>query len=143
MIIRRSTLTVTPHLNFRGQARAALDFYKQVFEGEQMLVTYGDMGQAAPGEENQVMWGQVASDDGFRIMAFDVLAARPFDAGANAFFVALRGSSSDEIEARWKALAYGATILKPLGPAPWSALYGMLTDCFGVTWIVDVEQGTA
>ena len=76
-------------------------------------------------------------------MAFDVPAARPFDAGANAFFVALRGSSSDEIEARWKALADGATILQPLGPAPWSALYGMLTDRFGVTWVVDVEQGAA
>jgi PhnB protein len=137
-------LTVTPHLNFRGQARAALDFYKQVFGGEQMLVTYGDTGQAsAPDEAGQIMWGQVSSGDGFRIMAFDVLAARRYDAGANAFFVALQGSSPDKIEARWKELADGATILRPLGRAPWSALYGMLTDRFGVTWVVGVEQGAA
>lgn len=35
------TITITPHLNFRGQARAALDFCRQVFGGEQVLVTYG------------------------------------------------------------------------------------------------------
>lgn len=134
--------TVTTHLNFNGQARAALDFYKAVFEGQQTILTYDAMGHpeiaAAP---DQVMWGQVATDDGFRIMAFDVQAGRPYDVGRNAFFVSLRGSSAGEVQKRWSALAEGATILHPIGPSAWSPLYGMLTDRFGVTWIVDVEPG--
>ena len=135
------TLTVTPHLNFRGQARAALDFYQQVFGGDKVLVTYGDIGQASgPDEASQILWGQVSSGAGFRIMAFDVLAARPYDAGTNAFFISLRGSSPNEIEARWKELTDGATIQQRLARAPWSALYGMLTDRFGVTWVVDLQQ---
>ena len=131
--------TVTPHLNFRGQARAALSFYKDVFGGEQVVMTYGQMGQGSGGEMEQVMWGQVASPDGFRIMAFDVLEPRPYDPGANAFFVSVRSASAAETRARWDALSAGATILQPIGEAPWSELYGMLTDRFGVTWIVDVE----
>ena len=133
------SLTVTPHLNFRGEARAALDFYRQVFGGEQTLMTYGAMGQpqlaASP---DHVIWGQVVSNDGFRIMAFDVRTDQPHDTGTNAFYVSLRGSSADKVQRRWTALAEGATILQPIGPSAWSPLYGMLVDRFGVTWIVDV-----
>lgn len=134
------TLAVTPHLNFAGQARAALDFYAHAFGGETTVMTYGAMGQAeratAP---NDVIWGQVASDDGFRVMAYDVQAGHDYDAGTNAFFVSVRGTSVDEVQSRWDALTDGATILQPIGPSPWSAAYGMLTDRFGVTWILDVE----
>ena len=134
------TFAVTAHLNFRGQARAALDFYKEVFGGEQVLMTYGAMGQAeVAASPDDIIWGQVATADGFRIMAFDLQAERPYDPGKNAFFISLRGSFSAEVEARWAALAVGATILHAIGPAPWSALYGMLTDRFGITWIIDVE----
>lgn len=137
------SLSVTTHLNFRGDAREALAFYHAIFGGEQVLVTYADLGQAdVPDEADQIMWGQVASADGFRIMAFDVPSARPFEAGSNAFFVSLRGTAAAEIEARWTALAAGATILHGLGPAPWSPLYGMLKDRFGITWILDVAQAS-
>ena len=37
-----------------------------------------------------------------------------------------------------RALSDGATVLQPLGPSRWGALYGMLKDRFGITWIVDV-----
>ncbi|WBO23835.1 VOC family protein [Sphingomonas abietis] len=134
------TFAVTTHLNFRGQARAALDFYQRVFGGEQTLMTYAAMGQpdlaASP---DHIIWGQVVADDGFRIMAFDVQAGRNYDTGTNAFFVSLRGSSADDVRQRWTALAEDATILAPIGPSAWSPLYGMLSDRFGVIWIVDVD----
>ena len=131
---------VTTHLNFNGQARAALDFYRDVFGGKQVLTTYEAMGQAdVAASPEQIIWGQVASEDGFRIMAYDVQSSRSYVAGTNAFFVSLRGTTVAEVQARWQALADGATILQPIGPSAWSLLYGMLTDRFGVTWIVDLE----
>lgn len=134
------TLAVTTHLNFRGEARAALDFYKQVFGGEQTLMTYAAMGQPGLAESpDHIIWGQVVAEDGFRIMAFDVRADQAYEAGANAFYVSLRGSSAEEIERRWTTLADGATILHPIGPSAWSPLYGMLTDRFGIIWVLDVD----
>ncbi|GAB7550836.1 VOC family protein [Novosphingobium resinovorum] len=134
------TFAVTTHLNFRGQARAALDFYQHVFGGEQTVMTYGAMGQAQlAGSPDHVIWGQVAAEDGFRIMAFDVQAGHDHDAGTNAFYVSLRGTSADAVRQRWEALAEGAAILQPIGPSAWSPLYGMLADKFGITWIVDVD----
>lgn len=130
--------TVT-HLNFRGDARAALAFYQSVFGGDIALVTYADAGNVQePSEADQVMWGQVAADNGFRVMAYDVPASLPWDRGENAFFVSVRGETPEEITAYWEKLTDGATVLRPLEPAGWAPLYGMLKDRFGIVWVLDV-----
>ncbi|HST41449.1 MAG TPA: VOC family protein [Conexibacter sp.] len=132
-------LNAVTHLNFRGDARAALDFYRGVFDGEQLLVTYADA-QAVqdPAEAEQVMWGQVTAASGFRVMAYDVPSSQPWEPGENAFFLSLRGDDAEEVSARWERLADGATVVQPLTPSAWAPLYGMLRDRFGVTWVVDV-----
>jgi PhnB protein len=133
------TVSVTNHLNFRGDARAALEFYQSVFGGEIAIVTYKDAHSVqAPAEADQVMWGQVAARNGFRVMAYDVPSRLPWDEGKNAFFVSVRGDSADEITALWEKLSAGATITQPLAPSGWSPLYGMLKDRFGITWVVDI-----
>jgi PhnB protein len=144
---------MTTHLNFHGRARAALEFYRSVFGGELTIATYGDFGMPAdaPGADN-VVFGQVETTDGFRVMAYDI----PGEAGGRAdaagsthrengvtvtdqsFFVSVRGQTLAEVEGYWNALSAGATIVEPLAASAWSPGFGMLTDSFGVTWIVDV-----
>lgn len=132
------TFSATTHLNFRGDARAALDFYAAAFDGHVTIVTYADAGQVArPDEAGHVMWGQVATASGMRVMAFDVPASRPFHPGENAVFVVV-GGTPDEIQGAWTRLVDGATVLQPLAPAQWAPLYGMLKDRFGITWVLNV-----
>ena len=133
------TITSTTHLNFRGDARAALELYRSVFGGEIVLVTYQDAHSAQdPAEAEQIMWGQVRSDDGFHVMAYDVPGRLPYEPGVNAVFVSVRGTDADEITACWTGLSAGATVVQELAPAGWSPLYGMLRDRFGVVWVLDV-----
>jgi PhnB protein len=142
-------ITTTTHLNFRGDARAALNFYRSVFGGQVAAITFADAhnvqsegGLATADEADQVMWGQVLSDHGFRVMAYDVPSALAYDRGDKPVYVSVRGDSdsAEEITTYWTALAEGANIQADLGPAPWGApLYGMLTDRFGVVWVLDVE----
>lgn len=132
------TVAVTPHLNFRGSAREALEFYRTAFGGDLAIITYADMGSTAPETTDHVVWGQVAAPNGFRIMAFDVYPHLPWERGQNAFFVSVRGTDPDELQASWDALSDGATILQPLAPSEWAPLYGQLTDRFGVTWVLDI-----
>ncbi len=74
-------------------------------------------------------------------MAYDVQPSKGHDPGENAFYVTLQGTNTDEITARWKGLADRAqAILIPLAPAPFAPLYGMLTDRFGITWIIGVDN---
>jgi PhnB protein len=133
------SITTTTHLNFRGDARAALAFYRSVFGGDVTIVTYADahnVGQ--PSEADQVMWGQVIAPNGLHVMAYDVPSTVGFERGENSFFVSVRSDSPEEITLAWQGLADGSTIVADLAPAGWSPLYGMLMDRFGVVWVLDV-----
>lgn len=133
------TITTTTHLNFRGAAREALGFYHAVFGGELMAVSYEDAHSVtSPAEANQVIWGQVVSGDGFRVMAHDVPSARPWNPGVIPVFVSVRGDDAEQIIRYWEELSRGGTIVQPIGPAGFSPLYGMVRDRFEVTWVLDL-----
>lgn len=133
------SVTTTPHLNFRGDARSALEFYHSVFGGQLLIITNADAHSAETTEEaNQVKFGQVASENGFQIMAFDVPPSQSYDQGDKSMFVSVRGDSADEITALWNSLVDGSTVVENLAPSFFSPAYGMLRDKFGVVWVLDV-----
>ncbi len=134
------TIKSVVHLNFRGNARAALDFYHSVFGGDQMLITYADAHAVQkPAEADQIIWGQVASADGFHVMAYDVPSAQAWNPGEIPFFVSVRGDDADQLTGLWSKLSAGGTIKQAFGPSGFSPLYGMVSDLFGVTWVVDLQ----
>jgi len=148
------SITVTTHLNFHaGEARAALDFYADAFGGEVTAATYADFGMPPELPDAQrIVFGQVVSPEGFRVMAYDVPGTGDQGAAQSAstrrengmtitdqpFFVSVRAGSLDELAGYWERLAEGATVVEPLAASAWSAGFGMLTDRFGVTWVLDV-----
>lgn len=147
------TIQTTTHLNFRGDARAALGFYQSVFGGHTVINTYADFGtpQEIPGADH-VVFGLVASDNGFRVMAYDI----PGESGGTivggtstrrennttitdqALFVSINADTLNEAQGYWDKLADGASVVEPLAASAWSPGFGMLTDRFGVTWSVGV-----
>jgi PhnB protein len=137
---RNMSFNAVVHLNFRGEARAALEFYHKVFGGVLTVAAYKDLGSSQhQTEADQVIWGQVTAENGFTLMAFDVLPERlPFERGKNSFYVAVRSTTAEEARACWDRLREGAFIRQELGPAPWAPiLYGMLEDRFGIIWIIE------
>ncbi|WP_199589390.1 hypothetical protein [Blastococcus sp. TF02A-26] len=54
------------------------------------------------------------------------------------FFVSVRGTSVEEVGGLWDRLVVGADVLDTYGPSQWAPASGMLTDRFGVTWVLDV-----
>lgn len=132
------SVQTTPHINFRGDARNALEFYNSIFGGEIALATYGDIQSAEdPSQTDQIAFGRVTAPNGFDVMAYDVQPSKGFDKGINPFYITLQSDDEVEVRTGWDALADGAKeTLIPLGPAPFATLYGMLTDRFGVTWII-------
>jgi PhnB protein len=85
------SITTTAHLNFRGDARQALEFYHSIFGGQLMIITYGQFGvpQDDPNggpltfgpvaedspDADRVAFGVVVGDNGFRVAAYDVFGA--------------------------------------------------------------------
>lgn len=147
------TVQTTTHLNFRGDARAALDFYGSVFSGHFVINTYADFGMPADVlGSDKVVFGLVAAENGFRVMGYDIPgAADGAIAGGGstrrengttvtdqAMFVSVSSESIDELQQYWDKLAEGAIIVEPLAASEWSPGFGMLTDQFGVTWSFSV-----
>lgn len=147
------SIQTTTHLNFRGDARAALEFYGSVFGGHVVINTYADFGMPAgvPGAD-KVVFGLVVAENGFRVMGYDIpgqteggIAGGGTTRRENhttvsdqALFVSISSDSIEELQGYWDALTAGATIVEPLAASAWSAGFGMLTDQFGVTWSVSV-----
>lgn len=127
------------HINLRGTAREALEAWHSVFGGHLALVTYKDaVNDFDPAQAEQIMWGQVVSENGFHVMAHDMPNAMDWSQGENAYYVSVRGDTVEEISDYWKKLSQGSTVIVPLAASSWSPLYGMLKDRFGVTWVLDV-----
>lgn len=134
------SITTTTHLNFRGDARAALEFYQSVFGGDLAAISYAEAHSITEqSEADQIMWGQVLSPAGFHVMAYDVPSHTAYDQGTIPVFVSVRGVDADEITAYWEKLIAGGTVVVPLAPAAWAPLYGMVRDRFGVTWVLDIQ----
>ena len=128
-----------------------------MFGGHLTVVTYGDSGMPKElPDAGKVVFGQVTADNGFSVMAYDVPGQAPAAAAPSAttrengmtltgerFFVSVRGETADEVAALWDGLTDGAEIIEKFAPSPWSPGFGMLTDRFGVTWILDVAVAYA
>ena len=147
------TVTATTHLNFHGDARAALDFYAAAFDGTATASTYAQFGMPAdaPGAD-RVVYGVVVAPSGFAVMAYDAPGTTaPRVAGTTTrengtttttepFFVALGVETLDEANRYWERLADGATVVEPLAASAWSPGFGMLTDRFGTPWMINCAK---
>ncbi len=133
--------TSTTHLNFRGDARAALDHYRDVFGGEVAAFTYGQAQDPRNPDAEQIVFGELRGARGVHVMAYDVPPSMPFERGSNAVFVSVRSADASEIGDYWERLAASGEVVVDLGPAGWSPLYGMVADPFGIVWVLDVAPG--
>jgi len=138
---------LNPYISFRDNARQALEFYAGVFGGEPSIMTFGDSGFAAeaggdPSEAGKVMHGYLGTPAGFNLMVADTPGSIEHSPGGNVS-VALSGDDEAELTGYWEKLAEGATIVEPLTQAPWGDHFGMLTDRFGVGWMVNISAPAA
>ena len=131
---------LNPYLNFRGEAQAALEFYKSALGGELVMDTFASFGMPVENaaESGWVMHGQLETPAGFTLMASDVPTGMPFTPDSNGA-ISLSGDNDAELSGYWTRLSDGAkAVTMPLDVAPWGAKFGMLTDRFGVNWMVNI-----
>ena len=136
------TSRLNPYLNFDGTARQALEFYQGVFGGGLTLSTFGDMGMADSPDAGKIMHGQLETDAGYTIMASDVPGHMEFHAPAG-FSVSLSGDDGDALRGYFEQLAAGGTTGMPLQKQVWGDEFGMCTDKFGISWLVNISQPQA
>lgn len=141
-----SQLKVEPYLYFNGNCEEALAFYGQAIGAKvlfSMRFNESPEPQEAmgipPGFDNKIMHAtiQIGST---QLMASD--GCEP-DAKPAGFSLALNTPSEEEARKAFEALSQGGQVTMPLMKTFWSPCFGMLTDRFGMSWMVSVYDEQA
>jgi PhnB protein len=130
-------ILLNPYLAFGRQAREAMNFYHGVFGGDLVVSTFGESGMSeGPDDADLVMHAQLTTADGHTIMGSDTPGSMPQPTGTQQ--VSLSGDDAAALTRYWEGLSDGASIREPLVRAPWGDTFGMLTDRWGVLWMVNI-----
>lgn len=128
-----------PYLFFSGNCAEAFDFYGSVFGSEPQVMKNSDLppGQEPMGDDpNSVMHASVSLRDGHLMGSDDPTG----DGGPKVgFSVAYTATDPDDAKAVFSALSDGGAVIMAPEPTFWSPMFGMLTDKFGVSWMIDTQ----
>ncbi len=132
--------SLNPYLSFKTEARDAMEFYQSVFGGDLLVNTFGEYPGMVedPSENDLVMHAQLESPDGFVLMGADTPSRMPYVKPAG-IAVSVSGDDEAALQGYWDRLAAGGTITLPYDTPPWGGKFGMLTDRFGIDWMVAVN----
>jgi len=135
--------TLNPYLNFPGNTEEAFNFYKSVFGGEFAggIFRFKDTPEAeklGKSEREKVMHIALPIGKGNMLMATDALESmgHKVTPGTN-FHLSIEAESKDEAEKIFNSLSKGGKVTMPIADAFWGAYFGMLTDKFGMQWMVN------
>jgi len=134
---------LNPYLNFKSNARQAMDFYKSVFGGELKMSTFKEFhASQSPSEDNLIMHAELNAGDGLAFFASDTPERVEFRPGTN-ISMSLSGENEEELKTYFKKLSAGGKVTMPLEKAMWGDTFGMCTDRFGIGWMVNITAKKA
>lgn len=134
------TSRLSPYISFSGEATQAMEFYKEVLGGDLSVNTYGAFGsRRRPDTPTRSCTATLRPPHGFTLMAADNPPGTEHKPGNN-FAVSLTGDDSDELRGYWQKLSTGGTVAVPLEKQMWGDVFGMCTDKFGITWMVNISE---
>jgi PhnB protein len=118
-----------------------MGFYASVFGGELTLQTLKEANVAkSPEQEALITHAQLTTPDGMTLMASDDPES---EAESKNVRIAVIGEDETVLRGYYDTLVDGATIEVPLETAPWGDTFGMLTDKFGVRWMINAVKPKA
>lgn len=132
---------IQPYLMFGGRCEEALEFYRTALGAQiDLLMRYKDSPEPPPpgmlpsGFENKVMHAS------FRIGDNILMASDGCEEGQhfNGFSLSIAVATEAEADRFFAALSDGGQVQMPLEKTFWSPRFGMLTDRFGISWMINV-----
>jgi PhnB protein len=132
---------LNPYIGFNGNARQAMEFYKEVFGGELTSNTFGEFGAAHDSADNdKIMHSQLETDTGFTLMASDTPSGMGQRSSGDNITISLSGDDADQLRGYWDKLSDGGTVTLPMEKQMWGDEFGMCVDRFGIPWMVNITQ---
>ncbi len=131
-------------LVFDGKTEAAFNFYKTVFDTDYSNIQrLKDMPNPPPmpAEESEKILHASLPIGSAVLMGMDMPTGRGVVNAGNNFMITLDTSSEEETTKLFDRLAVGGSVMMPVAHQFWGAFFGMLTDQFGIQWMLSYVKG--
>jgi PhnB protein len=134
---------LNPYINFKSNARQAMEFYQSVFGGELKMNTFKDYhASQSPAEDNLIMHAELDARNGLVFMASDTPEHMEYRPGNN-ITMSLSGDDEYQLKTLFQKLSKDGMVTMPLEKAIWGDTFGMCIDKFGIGWLVNIAAKKA
>ena len=142
--------TVNIYLTFDGNCREAFEFYKSVFGGDfPQVSTFAEMPpqEGLPpipeNEKKRIMHVSLPISEETVLMGSDTGGewSKHFKKGNN-FSISVNATDQEEADRIFKELSAEGQVTMPMDKTFWGSYFGMLTDKFGINWMVSFDENS-
>lgn len=132
---------IEPYLFFEGRCEEALEFYRSSLGAEvTFMMRYNESpepGECPVSDPNKIMHANLRIGESNVMVSDGRCENKPNFEG---FALSLAVTDKSEAEKMFNALADGGKVQMPLTKTFWSPLFGMVSDKFGVWWMINMIQ---
>lgn len=134
-----SDISCNPYLTFDNNCSKALKFYKDVLHAEVETMPFSSAPfEIAEEEKNKILHGTVKIGDTVILMASDSMPGQELVMGNNSH-ISINAGDLEEATRIFTALSQEGDVTIPFEDTFWGARFGMVTDQFGVGWMVNCQ----
>lgn len=132
---------INGYLTFNGNCREAMTFYQDCFGGELFLQSIGDspVAEQMPTQMKAHIMHATLTIGNVVLMGSDMAPHTGLITGNNVSLL-INCESEAEIKERYEKLLAGSIAHQPLGDSFWGAIFGHLTDKFGINWLLNYNK---
>ena len=131
-------LGVNPYISFNGNCRDAIAFYTDALAAEVLFTqTFGESPLSDMGRAENIMHCTIKVGNSTIMMCDDPRANAPAAAGNITLAIGL--NDPHRAKQLFENLATGGAVVMPLEKTYWAEAFGMVTDQFGVKWMVNCD----
>lgn len=134
--------SLNTYLNFNGNAEEAMNLYKSVFGGEFLMMSkFSDAPSDAklPEGKDGVLHAALRVGSSI-LMASDCPPGVHVTHGSGGYFISINVDSKEQADAYFSGLSAGGIVKMPMGDTFWGSYFGMLTDKFGIDWMISYDS---
>ena len=131
---------LVPYLHFNGEAEDVLNFYKDVFGGEIIMISrYADSPMQVPEDwKNKIIHSRLKFGDNL-VMISDSHNGQLTSKEGN-IQLSLEVDDENKIKEVFDKIAEGGRVTMPLAKQFWGATFGMVQDKYGINWMLNCEK---
>ncbi len=133
-------MQLVPYLNFPGNTREAMTYYRDVFGGELIVHSFADFHTEGMPPEGTMHAS--LTNGGLTIMASDAMPGAEDTWGGTRVYLSVAGAEQDaeRLQGAFDRLADDGEVGMAMEPQVWGDVFGIVKDRYGIEWMITIAR---